>query len=104
MLYFILICFSLSNTNELSLKICLICFNIEKKLYLKNNDDGNWMNQTTFETMKRALHSNDENVCVAKNFYFINLLKSKNYQKCFIDPLYGCKSNFGLSKKNSIIH
>lgn len=55
-------CFSLSNQNDLSLKMYLICFNIEKKIYLANNDNGNWMNQTQFETLKTALHSNNEDV------------------------------------------
>lgn len=56
--------FRLNNQNELSLKIYLVCFNIEKNMYLaKKGNDGNWMSRTTVETLKKALHSNDENVC-----------------------------------------
>lgn len=56
-------CFSLSNKNKLSLKMYLICFNIEKKIYLANNNDGNWMSLTHFDTLKTALHNIDDNVC-----------------------------------------
>jgi len=31
-------------------------------MYLKNNDDRNWMSQANIETIKKALHNNDENV------------------------------------------
>lgn len=31
-------------------------------MYLKYNDDQNWMSQTNIETIKRALHNKDDNV------------------------------------------
>lgn len=57
------VCFSLNNQNELSLKLYLICMNIKKNVYFTNSNDGNWMSQNDFETLKKALHNNDENVC-----------------------------------------
>jgi len=63
-----MIFFSLSNQHKLSLKIHLICFKIEKKNYLANNDDRNWVNQNNFERLKKALHNKDEKVYIQK-FY-----------------------------------
>lgn len=57
-----IVCFSLSNQNELSLKIYLTCVNIEKKNYLVYNDNGNWINQTNFEKLQKALYNNDAKV------------------------------------------
>lgn len=61
-----ILCFRLNNENELSLKLYLICLNIQKNVYLANNDNGNWITQSNFETLKKALHNNDENVCKKK--------------------------------------
>ncbi|KAE9528149.1 hypothetical protein AGLY_012571 [Aphis glycines] len=62
--------YDFSNKNELPLKIHLICFNIEKKNYLSNNKDRNWMSQTNIETLKKALHNNDEKI----RFIAVNLI------------------------------
>ncbi|VVC29565.1 Armadillo-type fold,Domain of unknown function DUF2428, death-receptor-like,Armadillo-like helical [Cinara cedri] len=53
--------YDLSNQNDLALKIYLVCFNVEKKRYLANYNNGNWMSSTNIDIIKKALHSNDEN-------------------------------------------
>lgn len=58
--------FSLSNQNELSLKINLICLKIEKKNYSAINDDRNWVNQNNFGQLKKALYNKDEKVYLKK--------------------------------------
>lgn len=60
--------FSLNNQTELSLKVYLIYIKIEKNIYLTKNDNADWMNETYFETIKKALHNKDENVFL--NFIF----------------------------------
>lgn len=74
--------FSLSYRNGMSLKMYLICFNIEKKTFLANNDNGNWMSQTQFETLKTALHSNDENVWSNLLIFFLYQIPTK--LQCFL--------------------
>lgn len=61
----------------MSLKMYLICFNIEKKIYLGNNDNGNWISQTQLETLKTALHSNDENVWSNVLIFFFVIFNPK---------------------------
>lgn len=60
--------FSLNNQTELSLTIYLIYIKIEKNVYLTKNDNGNWINETYYETLKKALHNKDENVFLYSNF------------------------------------
>ncbi|XP_050527383.1 thyroid adenoma-associated protein homolog isoform X2 [Daktulosphaira vitifoliae] len=72
----------MKDENKFFLKISLICFKIEKQINSQNIECINWIDMITVETMKKALHNNDNEIrIIAVNLILDSHKTTKSFLK-----------------------